>query len=77
AAAPRSKSTTPRGQETPNSGGGEHHVRQESTFVQPQDRNLHRIMPPTVIATGDKIDEITSVVQGYYDCDNVFNLYRQ
>ncbi|CAN0530291.1 unnamed protein product, partial [Ectocarpus sp. 12 AP-2014] len=24
AAAPRSKSTTPRGQETPNSGGGEH-----------------------------------------------------
>ncbi|CAN0067668.1 unnamed protein product, partial [Ectocarpus sp. 12 AP-2014] len=34
-------------------------------------------MPPTVIATGDKIDEITSVVQGYYDCDNVFNFYRQ
>ncbi|CAB1120988.1 unnamed protein product [Ectocarpus sp. CCAP 1310/34] len=34
-------------------------------------------MPPTVIATGDKVDEITSVVQGYYDCDNVFNFYRQ
>ncbi|CAM9665166.1 unnamed protein product, partial [Ectocarpus sp. 12 AP-2014] len=34
-------------------------------------------MPPTVVATSDKIDEISSVAKDYYDSDNAFNFYRQ